>query len=99
MNPHLLIIVSGLNFSLDLTPIKKSPIQNLIVPNKLIYSGHFYGFSWVILSWKTWTYEQFKDRMFKDMTFVRAMGVPFWLGEFGSNTADIPWNFLIQYLR
>lgn len=37
--------------------------------------------------------------MFKDMTFVRTMGVPFWLGEFGSNTADIPWNFMIRYLR
>lgn len=46
-----------------------------------------------------WSYQQFKQKMFKEMTFVRAMGVPFWLGQFGTNTSDIPWNFLIQYLR
>ena len=33
------------------------------------------------------------------MSFVRAMGVPFWLGEFGSDVQDIPWNLVIQWLR
>jgi hypothetical protein len=56
-NPNLLIFVSGLNYSLDLTDIKKSPIGDLIVPNKLIYTGHFYGFSWIVISWKLWSYE------------------------------------------
>lgn len=43
--PHWLIIVGGIDYQLDLTGVHQFPIK-LKVPNKLIYSGHFYGFSW-----------------------------------------------------
>lgn len=43
--PHWLIIVGGLTYQLDLTGVFQHPVK-LNVPNKLIYSGHFYSFSW-----------------------------------------------------
>ena len=27
------------------------------------------------------------------------MGVPYFIGEFGNNKRDIPWDYLIQYLK
>lgn len=53
--PHWLIFVAGLNYQLDLSFIKESPIE-YSVPNKLCYTGHFYGFSWPIPSWTVYTY-------------------------------------------
>lgn len=56
--PHWLIFVAGLDYQLDLTPVHKSPLV-LSVPNKLVYTGHFYGFSWVspqITSWNLVSY-------------------------------------------
>lgn len=90
--------MGGLNYQLDLTPIYKSPLS-LSVPNKLVYSGHFYGFSWPIPSWNLYSYDQFRKRMFNDQTYVRALGYPFLLGEFGNNCQDIPWNFLMKFLE
>jgi endoglucanase len=58
ITPHWLIFVSGLDYQLDLTGVYKSPLE-LKVPNKLVYTGHFYGFSWVspqITSWNMVTY-------------------------------------------
>ena len=60
-NPQMLVFVGGINYQLDLTDVRMSPIGCLISdPNKLIYTGHFYGFSWVFPtyfpSWKLWTY-------------------------------------------
>jgi len=43
--PHWLIIVGGINYQLDLTGVHQHPIR-LNIPNKLVYTGHFYGFSW-----------------------------------------------------
>jgi endoglucanase len=53
--PHWLIFVGGLNYQLDLSRIKEYPIQ-LKVPNKLVYTGHFYGFSWPIPTWRAVDY-------------------------------------------
>jgi hypothetical protein len=50
-----LVFIGGLNYQLDLTPVQKAPIQ-LSVPNKLVYTGHFYGFSWSV-SWDKISYE------------------------------------------
>lgn len=69
------------------------------VPNKLIYTGHFYGFSWSVPSWNQVSYEQFKKKMFNTQTFVRGYGYPYLLGEFGNNQRDIPWKYVIQYLQ
>lgn len=41
----MLIIVGGLNYQLDLRPVLQHPIS-LKAEKKLVYSGHFYGFSW-----------------------------------------------------
>ncbi len=43
--PTWLILAGGLNFQLDLTDVKDHPLK-LKVKNKLVYSGHIYGFSW-----------------------------------------------------
>jgi len=96
--PHWLIIVSGLSYQLDLTPIPKAKLE-YSVPNKLVYSGHFYGFSWPIPTWSLVTYEHFKKKFFNSQTFIRGKGYPYFLGEFGNNQRDVPWKFLIEYLK
>lgn len=77
--------------------MKQYPIV-LSVPNKLVYSGHIYGFSWPIPSWQLYSYDNFKKRYFNTQTYVRSLGVPFLIGEYGNNTQDIFWNYLMQYL-
>ena len=57
--PHLLIIVGGLDFQLDLKPVKKHPI-NLNIQNKLVYSGHLYCFSWPIWYKGYWRFANYK---------------------------------------
>lgn len=79
VNPNLLIMVGGIFYQLDLTDVRYSPIR-LDVPNKLVYTGHFYGFSWIVLSWKFWSYERFREKLESEQTYVRGMGVPFFLG-------------------
>lgn len=99
--PRMLVMVSGLNFSLDLKDLLLKPIHSseLLVANKLIYTGHFYGFSWPIATWRLFSYSMFKKKLFKDQLAIRALGVPFFLGEFGTNTADIPWQYLMKFLQ
>jgi hypothetical protein len=56
--PHWLILVSGLDYQLDLSGVHNSPLT-LKVSNKLVYTGHFYGFSWPqqqVTTWKIVTY-------------------------------------------
>lgn len=72
-------MVSGVNYQLDLTGVQTATIR-YSVPNKLIYTGHFYGFSWPIPSWAMVSYEDFKKKLFNSQTFVRAMGYPYFLG-------------------
>ena len=63
------------------------PIK-LKVPNKLVYSGHLYGFSWpawVVVRWRVSDYQAFYEKAFNDQLFVRNLGVPYILGEFGNN--------------
>lgn len=96
--PHWLILVAGLNYQLDLTCVLKNPLE-FSVKNKLVYSGHFYGFSWPVASWALVSYDSFKKKMFNTQTFVRGLGHPYLLGEFGNNQRDIPWNYLIKYLK
>lgn len=59
--PHWLIIVGGIFYQIDLTGVKEHPVR-LKIPNKLIYSGHLYNFSWpawVIIKWKVSSYSSF----------------------------------------
>jgi hypothetical protein len=39
------MFVGGLDYQTDLTPVLKFPIK-LSVPNKLVYTGHLYHWSW-----------------------------------------------------
>jgi hypothetical protein len=55
-NPNLLVMIGGLNYGLDLKGIIRRPVTGLVIKNKLVYTGHFYGFSWIVPSWSLWTY-------------------------------------------
>lgn len=77
--PHWLILIGGINYQLDLTGVKDFPIK-LSIPNKLVYTGHFYGFSWPIPSWNVYSYDNFKKKLFNTQTYVRSLGAPFFLG-------------------
>jgi hypothetical protein len=54
--PHWLVFVSGLNYQLDFGDIAKKPLE-LSVPNKLVYTGHFYSWSWGVPSWSAYSYD------------------------------------------
>ena len=54
--PDWLVYVAGLNYQLDLTAIKDSPLRLEGGDRKLCYTGHFYGFSWPIPWWNVYTY-------------------------------------------
>ena len=45
------------------------------------------------------SYEAFKDKFFNTQTYVRHLGVPYFLGEFGNNCRDIPWQYLMRFLK
>lgn len=103
--PHWLIIVGGLNYQLDLTRAKNHPIV-LNVPNKLVYTGHLYGFS---LPDKIITCEfkkenvalnekNFMEHYFNQQLYARSQGVPYLLGEFGDNGQSPYWKNLIKCL-
>jgi len=77
--PHWLIFVSGLDYQLNLTYAAKYPVK-LNVKNKLVYTGHFYGFSWPLYSWSWSSYESFKEKIFNEQLFVRGLGVPYYMG-------------------
>jgi endoglucanase len=77
--PHWLIFVGGINYQLDLTPVREKPIS-LSVENRVVYTGHFYGFSWMIPSWSGFTYENFRKRLYNSQLFVRGLGYPYVLG-------------------
>lgn len=73
--------------------ISKYPIT-LNIPNKLVYSGHLYA-------WQTnaTNFDEFKKIFFNTQTFVRALSVPFLLGQYGDNSQDSYWKWLMQYLK
>jgi hypothetical protein len=43
-------MVGGIDYQLDFSKVIDHPIK-LHIPNKLVYTGHFYGFSWVFGMW------------------------------------------------
>jgi hypothetical protein len=48
VNPQLLIVISGLNYDLDLTFIRSRSIQELVpqsIQNKIVYEAHWYSWS------------------------------------------------------
>jgi endoglucanase len=99
VNPNQLIIIEGLNFANDMSPIKTDPIT-LDVANRLIYSFHYY--SWESMTTYDEGYDAFKAGLDANATFMMEWGkaytTPVWLGEFGTNTSDAYWQYLIKYL-
>ena len=100
--PGMLIIVGGMNYQLDFRAVLQHPLQ-LKVPHKLVYSGHFYGFSWGPVLWDSVSEEWFREKLFNEQLYVRGIagreGVPFLLGEFGENNRSTPWKYLIKYVK
>lgn len=116
INPQLIIIVEGLSYSnklfrstgsaprylTDSAPryVEKAPVR-LTVPDKLVYSGHVYGWDAEFFENVT-NYTDFVQRLFDYqlyvMTPVQSWTAPFWLGEFGDNTPSKSWNLTMQLL-
>ena len=98
-NPNHLIIVEGLNYANNMSPIKDDPIQ-LDIANRLVYSFHFY--SWEQKVAKTDSYDELRDDLDKHVAFMleenQPYTAPLWLGEFGTNSESDYWKYLIQYL-
>ena len=89
VNPQLLIVVSGLNYDLDLSFVRYSPIQELVpqsIRNKIVYEGHWYSWS---------NYGQSTECRKIQEGVQQAWGylleenqrytAPVWLTEFGTN--------------
>lgn len=91
--------MGGIDYQLNLRGVMEHPIE-LEVPNKLVYSGHFYGFSWgPSVIWSLMSEEWFREKLFNDQVYVRGLGVPFLVGEFGNNSRDDSWRYFLRYLR
>ena len=93
--PDSLIFIEGLNYANEMSMIRDSPIT-LDVPNKLVYSFHLY--SWQsVTSFKT--YDKFVRGLNKEVGYILEEGMPYtaplWLGEFGQNSSDNYWKFLV----
>ena len=97
--PDQLIIVEGLSYANDMSPIKTDPIQ-LDKPNKLVYSFHYYDWQPSVAGYDS--YEQLRDDLDSHVAFMIEEGhdytAPLWLGEFGTNSDSNYWKYLIQYL-
>ena len=95
-DPTQLIIVEGLNYANDMTPIKSDPIQ-LDVPNRLVYSFHYY--SWQPNVARMDSYEHMRDDLDSNVAFMLEEGhdytAPLWLGEFGTDFDSDYWKYLI----
>ena len=66
-----------------------------------MYRGHVYGFSWPVWFagfWKVASYGSFHQKMFNEQLYVRNLGVPFLLGEFGNNCKDTYWDYTMKLL-
>lgn len=112
-NSNLLILVEGLSYANILglqhgeTPnplckecvVQSHPVK-LNVPNRLIYSGHIY--SWDSQFDQT-DFSAYEYAVQQYQTYVTTPGqaftAPFWLGEFGTNSADTWWNLTIELLQ
>lgn len=71
-------------------------------PNKLVYTGHIYGFTWWNWYGPLWnisSYGSFWEKIFNEQLYVRNLDVPFLFGEFGNNTQDIFWGYMMKLLK
>lgn len=87
-NPHVIILVSGLNFDLDLSFLQKKPLA-VGLENKIVYEVHWYSFSQDQESWRVQPLNRICNKTtqsFIDNSAFLTYGdnpVPLFLGEFG----------------
>ncbi|UJR34725.1 hypothetical protein I4U23_027502 [Adineta vaga] len=89
INPQLLIVVSGLNYDLDLSFIRYLPIQALVpqsIRDKIVYEGHWYswsnyGHSTECAKMQEGVRQAWGYLLEENQTFTS----PVWLTEFGTN--------------
>jgi len=78
--------------------VQLNPVS-LSLPNRLVYSGHWY--SWQ--GFKVNNFDAFAKDTRKSLTYVttanQTFTAPFWLGEFGTNSADKMWGYTMQILK
>lgn len=81
VNPHLLVIVEGVGYALDLSGVTGLPVR-LSVPNQLVYSAHDYGFDYSSLT----SYADYVSRITPQWGYLVTGNpdAPLWLGEFGT---------------
>ena len=65
------------------------------IPNRVVISCHWYSWDYDFSG----SYEDFKDYYDYNTAFIMQSGnAPMWLGEFGTDTNDNYWQYLIRYL-
>jgi hypothetical protein len=91
-NPQLLIVVSGLNYDLDLKFIRSLSIQELVpksIQNKIVYEAHWYSWSYYSLSADC---DKIKSSIQNAWGFIlesnHSYTAPVWLTEFGINVDE-----------
>jgi endoglucanase len=89
INPRLLIVISGLNYDLNLSFIRSLSIQELVpqsIQNKIVYEAHWYSWSYFSLSDDC---EKMKSQIQNLWAFIlesnHSYTAPVWLTEFGTN--------------
>ncbi len=93
-NPDLLIFIEGLDFSNDLSFVRKKPLE-LSVPNKVVYSPHSYAwccpnFYQCFVSFFQLggglTETEWRVKIYNNWYYIEAEGIaPLWIGEFGTD--------------
>ncbi|CAF3653530.1 unnamed protein product [Rotaria socialis] len=89
VNPRLLIVISGLNYDLNLSFIRSLPVQNLVpisIQKKIVYEAHWYSWSYYgLLS----DCNHIKDTIENAWGYILESNysytAPVWLTEFGTN--------------
>ncbi|MGC2813851.1 MAG: glycoside hydrolase family 5 protein [Candidatus Acidiferrum sp.] len=102
VNPNLLIMVEGPQYSTDFTAFAKLPLV-LRVPNRVVYSPHAYPSANHVFQ----SYEEMKQAYDARAGYLlhNEPGIPLWIGEFGACQAldcanGGQWfRWFVQYLR
>lgn len=80
-NPHLLIIVGGLDFNKDLSGVRSLPVR-LNVPNRVVYAAHDYIDFHIP---QPTNYKDLFNTLHSRWGFILAAGIaPVWISEFGT---------------
>jgi endoglucanase len=87
VNPNLLVIVEGVDYSLDLTGVAALPVV-LDVPDRVVYSPHDYASSHAAYASYAEMQTNLGDQWGYILTQGKAYTAPIWVGEFGTSHAS-----------